>query len=359
MVYIPFESLSSPSRLSRTTFLAVYLLKAFVGALPTAVQELVPREDIQTFNLRLDRHARAGNNKAEVLCLNVVELGDHICSPDSSSVTSQDPIVESIDLGLIQFASVNDRKDTFRTAQQNAAVSKLLDPWQYTDDIMDSLFLLHSIPGETMKTWEGILIEKNKLPAVKLKVMKHIHKSERSRTGNYELHVGDSWQMPYIATGKRGSKRAETKIVEEFSTSVRFRNKATMIAALEAIKLDSEQWKVEVPDWLKQLGVPDGFKKWESDVPPEWIWPTILIDRAMELLSKPRSAGYHFYNVSAMTQTTLKDWKEKRDAGVKKVAKRKLTPENSTPEQKRAHAAAQRKYKANKNLQRQGQGLSQ
>ncbi|KAJ3825652.1 hypothetical protein F5880DRAFT_205520 [Lentinula raphanica] len=169
MVYIPFESLSSPSRLSRTTFLAVYLLKAFVGALPTAVQELVPREDIQTFNLRLDRHARAGNNKAEVLCLNVVELGDHICSPDSSSVTSQDPIVESIDLGLIQFASVNDRKDTFCTAQQNAAVSKLLDPWQYTDHIMDSLFLLHSIPGETMKTWEGILIEKNKLPAVSVR----------------------------------------------------------------------------------------------------------------------------------------------------------------------------------------------
>ncbi|KAJ3966586.1 hypothetical protein EV361DRAFT_953947 [Lentinula raphanica] len=354
MVFIPLESLLPPSRLMRTILLAVCLLKTSVAALPTAaVQELVPRETLQKHNLRLDRHARAGNSKGEVLCLNVVELGDHICSPDSSSVTSQDPIVESIDLGLIQFASVNDRKDTFRsTARQNAAASKLLDPWQYTDDIMDSLLLLHSIPSETMKTWEGVLIE-NKFLAFELTVMRYVDKAEKFRTGDFELHVGDV-RIPFKNT-KRDSKKVELEL--DFSTHVYFRNRRTMEEALSNIERQTLSWGTTVPSWFQTQLEVVGSKAWQGGLAP-WIQPIIRINRAMELLSWPKSAGYQYYDAQAMATTTLMQWKEIRDDGVRKMAKRKKYLREKNARRWARNAETRRRDQEGEKLQEQGDGPS-
>ncbi|KAJ3710002.1 hypothetical protein C8R42DRAFT_649003 [Lentinula raphanica] len=310
-------------------FVRFCLLKTSVAALPTAaVQELVPRETLQKHNLRLDRHARAGNSKGE------------------------DPIVESIDLGLIQFASINDRKDTFRTARQNAAASKLLDPWQYTDDIMDSLLLLHSIPSETMKTWEGVLIE-NKFLAFELTVMRYVDKAQKFRTGDFELHVGDV-RIPFKNT-KRDSKKVELEL--DFSTHVYFRNRRTMEEALSNIERQTLSWGTTVPSWFQTQLEVVGSKAWQSRLAP-WIRPIIRINRAMELLSWPKSAGYQYYDAQAMATTTLMQWKEIRDDGVRKMAKRKKYLREKDARRWARNAETQRRDQEGEKLQEQGDGPS-
>ncbi|KAJ3825653.1 hypothetical protein F5880DRAFT_1550697 [Lentinula raphanica] len=197
---------------------------------------------------------------------------------------------------------------------------------------MDSLLLLHSIPSETMKTWEGVLIE-NKFLAFELTVMRYVDKAEKFRTGDFELHVGDV-RIPFKNT-KRDSKKE----------------------ALSNIERQTLSWGTTVPSWFQTQLEVVGSKAWQGGLAP-WIQPIIRINRAMELLSWPKSAGYQYYDAQAMATTTLMQWKEIRDDGVWKMAKRKKYLREKNARRWARNAETRRRDQEGEKLQEQGDGPS-
>ncbi|KAJ3712074.1 hypothetical protein C8R42DRAFT_647931 [Lentinula raphanica] len=156
------------------------LLKATVTALPgTAVQELVPHDKPQEYSTFDSRY----------MLSTMITRPKKYYASNSSSVTSQHPIVKFIDLGLVRFASENDGKDTLHTVQQHLPASDL-DPWEYTDEVIASLAMLLSIPVETMMTWERTMIQNTPTGAC--------------RTGDFDLHVGDRF-VSYKSTQCAGA----------------------------------------------------------------------------------------------------------------------------------------------------------
>ncbi|KAJ3836271.1 hypothetical protein F5878DRAFT_663122 [Lentinula raphanica] len=291
MQLIRFDLLPlSPFRLRHTILLAMCLLKATVTALPgTAVQELVPHDKPQEYNLRLQIHAIDHDNQAEkVLCLEFVEFRQVICSPDSSSVTSQHPIVKFIDLGLVRFASENDGKDTLHTVRQHLPASDL-DPWEYTDEVIASLAMLLS--DEFLSKHDP----------------KYAH-----RTGDFDLHVGDR----FVSYKSTQCHPTTVKTLKEFSDYTYFRNRRTMVAAFSAMERDTLAWTPQgQPNWADTLAVDESW-----GTPPRWKMGSLRVNKAMEFLSTTPS-GYHYYNVKAITPTTMQEWNEHRRDIVMTVAK--------------------------------------
>ncbi|KAJ3737989.1 hypothetical protein EV360DRAFT_77246, partial [Lentinula raphanica] len=214
-----------------------------------------------------------------------------------SSVTSQHPIVKFIDLGLVRFASESDGKDTLHTVRQHLPASDL-DPWEYTDEVIASLAMLLSIPVETMMTWERTMIQNTPTGAC--------------RTGDFDLHVGDR----FVSYKSTQCHPTTVKTLKEFSDYTYFRNRRMMLAAFSAMERDTLAWTPQgQPNWADTSAVDESW-----GTPPRWKMGSLRVNKAMEFLSTTPS-GYHYYNVKAITPTTMQEWNEHRRDIVMTVAK--------------------------------------